>query len=158
MSFPKTGPLAGTGSIRGFSRTFNFLIADRREAQDWEALFRVAMANSPHINRERGFALVGRLNRWIAAGAVILSGSLSVAAANAFHGRTRGQTSAAAVSHHSGSSGGSSNTSSSGGSSNSGGSAGDGSSDSGGGGLQPPAQAPSAAPAAPSGGVVSGGS
>ena len=116
-----------------------------------------AMANSPHSNRERGFALVGRLNRWIAAGAVVLSGTLSVAAANAFHGGTRGQTSGAAVSHHSGSAGASSNTSSRGSSNSSGGASG-GSSDSGAGGLQPPAQAPSAAPAAPSGGVVSGGS
>ena len=118
------------------------------------------MASSPHITRERGFALVSRLNRWIAAGAIILSGSLSVAAANAFHGRTRGQSTrstSAAVGKHS-ASGGSSNTSSGSGSNSSGGGAAGGSSESGGGGLQPPAQAPTSAPAAPSGGVVSGGS
>src|SRR5436305_273239 len=101
------------------------------------------MTRSALTTRERGFALVGRLNRWLIAGAIALSGGLSVAAANAFHGRTRGQSgsasSAAAVSHHSSSSG-------------------SGSSNSGAGGLQPPAQAPSSAPASSGGGVVSGGS
>lgn len=103
------------------------------------------MATPAHTTRDRGFALVGRLNRWLIAGAIALSGGLSVAAANAFHGRTRGQRAAAAVSHNSSSSTGPSSNSS-GRASNSGG------------GLQAPAQAPSSSPAAPSGGVVSGGS
>lgn len=109
------------------------------------------MTTSPLTTRERGFALVGRINRWLIAGAVALSAGLSVAAANTFHGRTRGQnastSNAAAVSHPS-ASGGS-------GSSNSDGSS---SSNRGSSGLKPPAQAPSSAPASPSGGVVSGGS
>jgi hypothetical protein len=105
------------------------------------------MTSSAPNTRDRGFALVGRLNRWLIAGAIALSGGLSVAAANAFHGRTRGPSgstsNAGAVSHHS--------ASSSSGSSGS-------SSNSGAGGLQRPAQAPSSASASPGGGVVSGGS
>ena len=101
------------------------------------------MAHSALTTRDRGFALVRRLNRWLAAGAVALAGGLSIAAANAFHGHTRGQSTSNVVSHNSGSS----NNSTGGGSSSSGG-----------GGLQPPAQAPSSAPAPSGGGVVSGGS
>src|SRR5581483_4733556 len=113
------------------------------------------MAHSALTTRDRGFALVSRLNRWLAAGAVALAGGLSIAAANAFHGHTRGQSTSTTVSHSSAASNNSASSSSSnstGGSSNSG--AGGGSSS--GGGLQPPAQAPSSAPAPSGGGVVLG--
>lgn len=120
------------------------------------------MARSALTTRDRGFALVGRLSRWLVAGAIALSGGLSIAAANAFHGRTRGQstTAANAVSHRSASEDGESNSSGSDNSNDSGESRSSegGSSTSATGGLQPPAQAPSPAPASPSGGVVSGGS
>ncbi len=118
------------------------------------------MTHSALTTRDRGFALVGRLNRWLAAGAVALAGGLSIAAANAFHGHTRGQSTSNAVSHSSASSNNSASNSSSNstGGSSSGGDGGGSSSSSGGGGLQPPAQAPSSAPAPSGGGVVSGGS
>ena len=108
------------------------------------------MARSALTTRDRGFALVSRLNRWLAAGAVALAGGLSIAAANAFHGHTRGQSTSNIVGHNPASS----NNSASSGPSNSAG----GSSNTGGGGLQPPAQAPSSSPAPSGGGVVSGGS
>jgi hypothetical protein len=105
---------------------------------------------------------VGRLNRWLVAAAVAASGGLSIAAANAFHGHTRGQSTSAsnAVSHRS-TSGDDDSSNSSGDDSNDSGeshSSDHGSHSSATGGLQPPAQAPSPAPASPSGGVVSGGS
>ena len=90
--------------------------------------------------RDRGLALVSRLNRWLIAGAVGLSGVLSVAAAHAFHGHTR-----IANSQSAGASSSATRQQSS--------------VSSGGGSLQQPAQAPTSAPAsaAPSP-VVSGGS
>jgi len=47
--------------------------------------------------RDRGLALASRVNRWLVAGAVGLSAVLSVAAANAFHGHQRTQSSPAQV-------------------------------------------------------------
>jgi hypothetical protein len=47
------------------------------------------MATREITTRDRGLALISRLNRWLIAGAVGLSGLLSVAAAHAFHGHTR---------------------------------------------------------------------
>jgi hypothetical protein len=96
--------------------------------------------------RDRGLALIPRINRWLIAGAVGLAGVLSVAAANAFHGHQRTQSSQAG----SGSSAVQQQQSSTPGSST-----GDGG---GSGSLQQPAQTPSSAPGSASGGVVSGGS
>ena len=39
--------------------------------------------------RDRGVALISRINRWMVAGAIGLSGVLSLAAANAFKGHPR---------------------------------------------------------------------
>ena len=39
--------------------------------------------------RDRGVALISRLSRWMVAGAIGLSGVLSLAAANAFKGHPR---------------------------------------------------------------------
>jgi hypothetical protein len=90
--------------------------------------------------RDAGFALIGRINRWLIAGAVVVSGAISLATAKSFHGHsTAGAASAARPSTGS-------SVSSSGD---------DGSSASGG--LQQPAQAPAPTPA-PSAPVVSGGS
>jgi len=50
-------------------------------------------AAAPAIERrDSGLNLVHRLNRWLIAGAISVAGVLSVAAAQAFHGRT--------VAHH----------------------------------------------------------
>ncbi len=38
--------------------------------------------------RDAGLALISRINRWLIAGAVGLTGVISLAAAHAFHGRT----------------------------------------------------------------------
>lgn len=97
--------------------------------------------SSPLTARDKGFALVSRVNRWLIAGAVGLSVVLSVAAANAFHGRTRSESAEATrvVRQHP-SSGGA------------------GASNSGSEGLQSPAQAPAAASPPSGSGVVSGGS
>ena len=89
--------------------------------------------------RERGLALISRVNRWLIAGAVGLSGLISLAAAHAFHGRTL--------------SGGGSPLAASPTLPQSQTPAGD---DGGGGGLQQPAQAPAPAAAAPSAGVSGG--
>jgi predicted aconitase with swiveling domain len=40
--------------------------------------------------RDRGLALISRVNRWLITGAVGISGLISIAAAHAFHGRTLG--------------------------------------------------------------------
>jgi hypothetical protein len=95
--------------------------------------------------RDAGLRLIARINKWMIAGAVALSGLISVAAARSFHGHTTTAASSASQPSQA------SSTSSSG-------SGADGSSANGGG-LQQPAQAPSsaAAPAAPAP-VVSGGS
>lgn len=93
--------------------------------------------------RDRGLGLVSRINRWLIAGAVGLSGVISVAAANAFHGHHRAQSS-----HSSAVSGVQQQQSSGGGGGDSTGS----------GSLQQPAQAPAPAPTPAGGGVVSGGS
>lgn len=91
--------------------------------------------------RDAGLNLIARINRWMIAGAVALSGLISVAAARSFHGHST--TSASASQPSSSSSAGSSSA----------GSSSDGS------GLQQPAQAPSSAPAQPAPApVVSGGS
>lgn len=112
------------------------------------------MPASPHTIRERGLLLVGRVNRWLIAGAVTLSGALSIVAAGAFHGHAkRSSTASAAGVVRTQSNGGGSTAGSTGG--NTGG----GSSSGGTGGLQPPTQAP--APSSSSGGgggVVSGAS
>jgi hypothetical protein len=91
--------------------------------------------------RDAGLRLIARINRWMIAGAVALSGLISVAAARSFHGRTATPTGAATSQP-------SSSSSSSGSSSSSDGS-----------GIQPPPQAPASAPAQPAPApVVSGGS
>ena len=41
------------------------------------------MATSALTTRDKGFALVGRINRWLMAGAIAVSGGLSLIAANA---------------------------------------------------------------------------
>jgi hypothetical protein len=90
--------------------------------------------------RKNGLALISRINRWLIAGAIALSGAISVAAANAFQGRTRGSSHQTAVKSRSAASHQSS------------------SNDQSGGGLQPPAQPPAPAQAPASGPAVSGGS
>jgi hypothetical protein len=90
--------------------------------------------------RDRGVALIGRVTRWLVAGAVVLSGAISLAAAKSFHGHSTSSASSAPQS-----SSGSSAASASGSGSSS-------SSD-----LQQPVQAPSAAPS-PAAPVASGGS
>jgi len=94
--------------------------------------------------RDAGLNLIARINRWMIAGAVALSGLISVAAARSFHGRAA--TSASATSQPSQPSSSSTGSDSS-------------SSSSDGSGIQQPPQTPSAAPAqsAPAP-VVSGGS
>jgi hypothetical protein len=89
--------------------------------------------------RDAGLDLIARINRWFVAGAVVLTGAVSVAAARSFHGHSSG----AAATQSAGS--GSSSTSSGGSSTSSGGS------------LQQPSQAPSTSSPAPAP-VVSGGS
>lgn len=98
------------------------------------------MAPREITTRDRGLALISRLNRWLIAGAVGLSGVLSVAAEHAFHGHTR-----SASSQSAGASGSATRQMPS--------------ASGGGGSLQQPAQVPTSAPepAAPSP-VVSGGS
>lgn len=92
--------------------------------------------------RDAGLRLIARINRWMIAGAVALSGLISVAAARSFHGHTA-TNAGAATSQPS-----SSSSSSSGASGSSDGS-----------GIQQPPQAPSSAPAQPAPApVVSGGS
>ena len=100
------------------------------------------MTSNPATTRDAGLALIGRINRWMIAGAVALSGMISLVAARSFHGHTTSSSSAV------------SQPSSSGGSSSS---AGDSSSS--GGGLSQPSQPPSSssAPSAQAP-VVSGGS
>ena len=97
------------------------------------------MAPREITTRDGGLALISRLNRWLIAGAIGLSGVLSVAAAQAFHGHTRSASSQSAGA----SSSATRQQPSTGG---------------GGGSLQQPDQAPTSAPAsaAPSP-VVSGG-
>jgi hypothetical protein len=89
--------------------------------------------------RDAALALVSRINRWFIAGAIVLSGAISLAAARSFHGHSSaastGSTSAQSSSSSSGSSRGSSSGS----------------------GLQQPVQAPSSAQSSPAP-VVSGGS
>lgn len=106
----------------------------------------VKMARKSIDIRDRGLALASRANRWLIAGAVGLSGLLSVAAANAFHGRSHsvGSQSASGSSAN----GQASSASNTGGGGNS-------AADNGGG-LQP-VQAPAPAQPAPAP-VVSGGS
>jgi hypothetical protein len=95
------------------------------------------MRRSAFDARDAGFAMIGRINRWLVAGAVVLSGAISLAAAKSFHGHsTAGASSAAA--RRSSSAGSESGTSS--------------------GGFQQPAQAPSSAAPSSSAPVVSGGS
>lgn len=79
--------------------------------------------------RDRGVALISRINRWLIAGAIGLSGVLSLAAANAFKGHPQTQASQPAAQQQPSSGVGS---------------------------LGQPAQAPT--PAAGGGAVVSGGS
>jgi hypothetical protein len=48
-------------------------------------------ASRPAVERRAiAFAKLSRINRWLVAGAVTVSGALSVFAANSFHGHTRG--------------------------------------------------------------------
>lgn len=98
--------------------------------------------------RDAGLALVSRINRWMIAGAIALSGVISLIAQQAFHGHTvnaSNASSAASNASNAASSAASAPSSSSSGSSS----------------LQQPAQAPAPAPSSSSsssGGVVSGGS
>jgi hypothetical protein len=46
------------------------------------------MITRPESTRDAGLALISRVTRWLIAGAVALSGFISIAAANAFHGHT----------------------------------------------------------------------
>ena len=97
------------------------------------------MLDTSRVNaRERGLVLVSRINRWMIAGAVALTGVVSLVASQSFHGRTLSRT-------------GSVSQSSSGSSASGGGSSGS---------IQQPAQAPSSVPApvVSSAPVVSGGS
>jgi hypothetical protein len=98
------------------------------------------MTSKAATTRDAGLALIGQINRWMIAGAVALSGVISIVAARSFHGHTT--SSSSAVSQPA-----SSSSSTSSGSSSSGG------------GLSQPSQAPSSAsvPSAPAP-VVSGGS
>jgi hypothetical protein len=92
--------------------------------------------------RDRGLALISRLNRWMIAGAVGLTGVVSILAKESFHGRTL--SSAGSTVSQSSASGSSSSPSSSSGSSGS---------------IQQPSQSPAPAPApVVSAPVVSGGS
>ncbi len=102
------------------------------------------MASRTATTRDAGLALIGKINRWMIAGAVAFSGVISLVAARSFHGHTV-SSSGSAVSQPAQSS------SSSGGSSGSSGSSGSG--------LSQPSQAPASAPAQSSPApVVSGGS
>lgn len=104
--------------------------------------------NSPTVNaRDAGLALVSRINRWMIAGAIALSGVISLVAQQAFHGHTVNASNASSPASNA------SNTASSAASAPS-------SSSSGSSSLQQPAQAPAAASSSSSssGGVVSGGS
>lgn len=85
--------------------------------------------------RDRGLVLISRLNRWMIAAAVALTGVVSIVAKESFHGRTLSQS---AVSQSSSSGGGASSSTGS---------------------IQQPVQPPSSlpAPAVPAP-VVSGGS
>jgi hypothetical protein len=86
--------------------------------------------------RDAGLDLIGRINRWMVAGAVVVTGAVSVAAAKSFHGHsTTGSASTATQS--SGSAGSSSNSGS---------------------GLQQPPSAPSVAGPASAPVISSGGS
>jgi hypothetical protein len=118
--------------------------------------------------RDAGLALIARINRWLIAGAITLTGVISIAAAKAFHGRTV-STSAATSAPSQPASQSQPSTSSNTGSGNTGsgntgsgntgsGNTGSGNTGSGntGSGLQQPASAPAPAPA-PSP-AVSGGS
>lgn len=101
------------------------------------------MASRSVTTRDAGLALIGRINRWMIAGAVAFSGVISVVAARSFHGRTVASSSGALSQPAQASSSSSSGS-------------GSGSS---GGGLSQPSQAPSAAAPQPaSAPVVSGGS
>jgi hypothetical protein len=93
--------------------------------------------------RDAGLALISRINRWLIAGAVAFSGLISLAAAQAFHGRSLSTAGSSASP--------SSSSSPQAPVSNSGG-GGDGTA------LSQPAAPPAAAPSAPSAPVVSGGS
>lgn len=84
--------------------------------------------------RNAGLALISRINRWMIAVALGLTGVVSVAAAKSFHGHTKAHTAAPAQSPSFAPTG-----------------------RRGAGGLQPPARAPGPAPASP-GPAVSGGS
>jgi hypothetical protein len=97
--------------------------------------------------RDRGVALISRINRWMIAGAVALTGVVSLVASQSFHGHTVSSTS------------GSSSSSATGSGSSSSAGAGVVSPSNSGGSIQQPAQAPSVpTPAIPSAPVVSGGS
>jgi hypothetical protein len=90
-------------------------------------------------SRDAGLALISRINRWFVAGAVVLTGAISLAAARSFHGHSTASTSSTSAPAQSSGSGSSSSSSGSG--------------------LQQPTSSPSPAPAqsAPAA-VVSGGS
>jgi hypothetical protein len=89
------------------------------------------------IARNRGLALISRINRWMIAGAVGLAGLISLVAAHSFHGRTLSSSNSLSSTPAPSASNSSANQA--------------------GGGLQQPAQAPSPTQSAP-GPVVSGGS
>jgi hypothetical protein len=93
------------------------------------------MPSRAATTRDAGLALIRRINHWMIAGAIALSGVISLVAARSFHGRTVA-TSSTAPSQASGPS----------------------SSSVGGGALQQPSGAPSSAPAQSAPAVVSGGS
>jgi hypothetical protein len=99
------------------------------------------MARKAVNARDRGLETIRRINRWMIAGAIGLSGVVSVAAAKNFHGHATAHSSRPAQTQTS-----STPAPSSGSPSDDGGS------------LQPPAQAPAPAPAPQGPAVSSGGS
>jgi hypothetical protein len=55
------------------------------------------MSSGAAAARNAGFALISRINRWLVAAAVAVTGFVSLAAAQAFHGRTLHTSPAAAA-------------------------------------------------------------
>jgi len=97
--------------------------------------------------RDAGLELIGRVNRWMIAGAVAASGLVSLVASQSFHGRTVSSGTASGASSSQSSSSSSGSSSNSGSTSSAGGTA-----------IQQPAQPPSTASPVGSAPVVSGGS
>lgn len=99
-----------------------------------------SLRSAPHHGpdtglRDEGFAFVGRANRWMISGAVVLAAAVSALTAHAFHAHAATSTTRAQQASSTQASGENGSTTP----------------------LQPPSQSPSAAPSAPAP-VVSGGS